>query len=148
MGGRGGSGGGGSGRSAGRSAGGGFEITQTDLGKMSDDELRKLDNLFQRSIDAADAKLERLVNRTSPGQSDAYYQAKKEQTQLKDSRREVVKEITKRASEKAKREPKEKKKFINSWGEATTREAYTQTYLRWQRRNEKYIMNVWMKGFR
>ena len=146
MGGRGGSGG--AGKSAGRSAGGGFEITQTDLGKMSDDELRKLDNLFQRSIDAADAKIERLVNRTSPGQSDAYYQAKKEQTQLKDSRREVVKEITKRASEKAKREPKEKKKFINSWGEATTRESYSQSYLRWQRRNEKYIMNVWMKGFR
>lgn len=143
MGGRGGSGGGG-GRAG---AGGSLEITQTDLSKMSDDELRKLDNLFQRSIDAADAKLERLVNRTSPGQSDEYYKSKKEQTQLKDSRREVVKEITKRASEKAKREIP-KKKFINSWGEATTREAYTQTYLRWQRRNEKYIMNVWMKGFR
>ena len=145
MGGRGGSGGGG--RRAGRRAGGGFEITQTDLNKMSDDELRKLDNLFQRSIDAADAKIERLVNRTSPGQSEEYYQAKKEQTQLKDSRRDVVKEITKRASEKAKKDIP-KKKFINSWGEATTREAYTQTYLRWQRRNEKYIMNVWMKGFR
>ena len=144
MGGRGGS----AGRSAGRSAGGGFEITQTDLGKMSDDELKKLDNLFQRSIDAADAKIERLVNRTSPGQSDEYYKAKKEQTQLKDSRREVVKEITKRASEKAKREPKEKKTFINSWGEATTREAYTQTYLRWKRRNDKFIAEVWMKGFR
>ena len=143
MGGRGGSGGAGGGAGGGE----GFEITQTDLGKMSDDELRKLDNLFQRSIDAADAKIERLVNRTSPGQSDEYYQAKKEQTQLKDSRRAVVKEITKRASEKAKKEIP-KKKFINSWGEATTREAYTQTYLRWERRNEKYIMNVWMKGFR
>lgn len=143
MGGRGGSGGGG-GRAG---VGGSLEITQTDLNKMSDDELRKLDNLFQRSIDAADAKIERLVNRTSPEQSDKYYSAKKEQTQLKDSRREVVKEITKRASEKAKKEIP-KKKFINSWGEATTREAYTQTYLRWERRNEKYIMNVWMKGFR
>lgn len=144
MGGRGGSGGGGSGAAG---AGGSLEITQTDLGKMSDDELRKLDNLFQRSIDAADAKIERLVNRTSPGQSDEYYKAKKEQTQLKDSRREVVKEITKRASEKAKREIP-KKKFINSWGEATTREAYTQTYLRWKRRNDKYIAEVWMKGYR
>ena len=145
MGGRGGGAGGGGRTGAG--AGAGFEITQTDLGKMSDDELRKLDKLFQRSIDAADAKIERLVNRTSPGQSDEYYQAKKEQTQLKDSRRDVVREITKRASEKAKKDIP-KKKFINSWGEATTREAYTQTYLRWQRRNEKYIMNVWMKGFR
>ena len=143
MGGRGGSGGTGGGAGGGES----FEITQTDLGKMSDDELRKLDNLFQRSIDAADAKIERLVNRTSPLQSDEYYQAKKEQTQLKDSRREVVKEITKRASEKAKKDIP-KKKFINSWGEATTREAYTQTYLRWKRRNDKFIAEVWMKGFR
>ena len=144
MGGRGGSGGGG-GRAG---AGGSLEITQTDLSKMSDDELRKLDNLFQRSIDAADAKIERLVNRTSPGQSDEYYKAKKEQTQLKDSRRNVIKEITKRASEKAKREPKEKKKFINSWGEATTRESYSLSYLRWKRRNDKFIEEVWMKGFR
>lgn len=144
MGGRGGSGGGG-----GRAGGGGsLEITKTDLNKMSDDELRKLDNLFQRSIDAADAKIERLVNRTSPEQSDKYYSAKKEQTQLKDSRRNVIKEITKRASEKAKREIPPKKTFINSWGEATTRESYSQTYLRWQRRNEKFIMNVWMKGYR
>lgn len=136
MGGRGGSGGGGSGRSA----GGGFEITQTDLGKMSDDELRKLDNLFQRSIDAADAKIERLVNRTSPEQSDKYYSAKKEQTQLKDSRREVVKEITKRAHEKAEE--------LAIKNEKPKREITSQTYERWRKRNEKYILEVWMKGYR
>ena len=140
MGGRGGGAGGGSGRRAGRSAGGGFEITQTDLGKMSDDELRKLDNLFQRSIDAADAKLERLAKRTSPEQSDKYYSAKKEQTQLKDSRREVVKEITKRAHEKAEE--------LAIKEEKPQREITSLTYKRWQKRNEKYIMEVWMKGYR
>ena len=140
MGGRGGGAGGGSGRRAGRSAGGGFEITQTDLGKMSDDELRKLDNLFQRSIDAADAKLERLAKRTSPEQSDKYYSAKKEQTQLKDSRREVVKEITKRAHEQAEELAIKKEK--------PQREITSLTYERWRKRNEKYIMEVWMKGYR
>lgn len=138
MGGRGGSiSGGGGGRSG---AGGSLEITQTDLSKMSDDELRKLDNLFQRSIDAADAKLERLAKRTSPEQSDKYYSAKKEQTQLKDSRREVVKEITKRAHEKAEELAIKKEK--------PQREITSLAYKRWERRNEKYIMNVWMKGFR
>ena len=136
MGGRGGSGGGG-GRAG---AGGSLEITQTDLSKMSDDELRKLDNLFQRSIDAADAKIERLVNRTSPEQSDKYYSAKKEQTQLKDSRREVVKEITNRAHEKAEELAIKKEK--------PQREITSLTYKRWQKRNEKYIMEVWMKGYR
>ena len=138
MGGRGGSGGAGGGGRAG--AGGRLEITKTDLSKMSDDELRKLDNLFQRSIDAADAKLERLAKRTSPEQSDKYYSAKKEQTQLKDSRREVVKEITKRAHEKAEELAIKKEK--------PQREITSLTYERWRKRNEKYIMEVWMKGYR
>ena len=64
MGGRGGGAGGGSGRSAGRSAGGGFEITQTELGKMRDEELRKLDNLYQRTIEEGNEKLEGLAKRT------------------------------------------------------------------------------------
>ena len=138
MGGRGGSGGAGGGGRAG--AGGRLEITKTDLSKMSDDELRKLDNLFQRSIDAADAKLERLAKRTSPEQSDKYYSAKKEHTQLKDSRREVVKEITKRAHEKAEELAIKKEK--------PQREITSLTYERWRKRNEKYIMEVWMKGYR
>ena len=140
MGGRGGGAGGGAGGGRKTGAGAGFEITQTDLGKMSDDELRKLDNLFQRSIDAADAKLERLAKRTSPEQSDKYYSAKKEQTQLKDSRREVVKEITKRAHDKAEELAIKKEK--------PQREITSLTYERWRKRNEKYIREVWMKGYR
>ena len=82
-------------------------ISQQDLQKMSDDELKNLDNQFKTSIDVVNNELTKLVNKPSQNnstgrQSKEYYDARTKLTNLRNSHRKVIDEIVKRASEKSK----------------------------------------------
>ena len=114
-------------------------ISQQDLQKMSDDELKNLDNQFKTSIDVVNNELTKLVNNSTGRQSKEYYDARTKLTNLRDSHRKVIDEIVKRASEKSKNTAT-KKTFVNSYGEATTREITSSSYKRLQRKLNNQIM--------
>ena len=119
-------------------------ISQQDLQKMSDDELKNLDNQFKSSIDVVNNELIKLVNKPSQNnstgtQSKEYYDARKQLTDLKNSHRKVIDEIVKRKSEKSKNTATNNN-FVNSYGEATTRDITTSTYKQLQRKLNKQMM--------
>ena len=114
-------------------------INQQDLQKISDDELKSLDNQFKKSIDVVNNELTKLVNNSTGRQSKEYYDARTKLTNLRDSHRKVIDEIVKRASEKSKNTAT-KKTFVNSYGEATTREITSSSYKRLQRKLNNQIM--------
>ena len=111
---------------------------------MTDDELKNLDNQFKNSIDVVNNELMRLVNNPSQNnptgtQSKEYYNARNQLTDLRNSHRKVIDEIVKRKSEKSKNTVTNKT-FVNSYGEATTRDITTSTYKQLQRKLNKQIM--------
>ena len=114
-------------------------VSQEDLSKMTDDELKNLDNQFKTSIDVMNNELTRLVNNTTGTQSKEYYDARNQLTDLRNSHRKVIDEIVKRKSEKSKNTATNKT-FVNSYGEATTRDVSTSTYKQLQRKLNKQIM--------
>ena len=122
----------------------GLIVSQQDLSKMTDNELKNLDNQFKTSIDVMNNELMRLVNNPSQNnptgtQSKEYYDARNQLTNLRDSHRKVIDEIVKRKSEKSKNTVTNKT-FVNSYGEATTRDITTSTYKQLQRKLNKQIM--------
>ena len=122
----------------------GFVISQQDLQKMTDDELKNLDNQFKTSIDAVNNELTKLVSQPSQNnptgkQSKEYYDARNQLTNLRDSHRKVIDEIVKRKSEKSKNTATNKT-FVNSYGEATRRDITTSTYKQLQRKLNKQMM--------
>lgn len=132
------------GNRGGKRANGGLVVSQQDLSKMTDDELNKLDNKFISSIEFMNNELTRLVRGPSKdnptgAQSKEYYNAVKKLGDLRKSYRKVIDEKTKRASEKAKNTPRPKKTFVNSYGEATTREITSSTYKRAEKRRQKEL---------
>ena len=126
----------------------GLVVSQQDLSKMTDDELTNLDNQFKTSIDVMNNELTRLVNNTTGTQSKKYYDARNQLTDLRNSHRKVIDEIVKRKSEKSKNTTT-KKTFVNSYGEATTRDITTSSYKQLQRKLSKQIMELiggWLNG--
>ena len=124
----------------------GLVVSQQDLSKMTDDELKNLDNQFKNSIDVVNNELTKLVSQPSQNnptgkQSKEYYDARNQLTDLRDSHRKVIDEIVKRKSEKSKNTTTTTKKtFVNSYGEATTRDITTSTYKQLQRKLNKQII--------
>ena len=118
----------------------GLVVSQQDLSKITDDELKNLDNQFKTSIDVMNNELTRLVNNQTGTQSKEYYNARNQLTDLRNSHRKVIDEIVKRKSEKSKNTTTTKKTFVNSYGEATTRDITTSTYKQLQRKLNKQIM--------
>lgn len=124
------------------SAGGGGNFPTQDLKKMSTDQLKKLDNEFNVAIQAQESiKSEELGKKEHPWDtpSKKYYNAQEKKVELQDAQRNVVKEIVRRKSEEAKKQ-KNTKTFVNSFGEATTRNITTSSYERWQKKLSKRFM--------
>ena len=122
----------------------GLVVSQQDLSKMTDDELKNLDNQFKTSIDVINNELTKLVSKPSQNnptgkQSKEYYDARNQLTDLRNSHRKVIDEIVKRKSEKSKNTATNKN-FVNSYGEATTRDITTSTYKQLQRKLNKQVM--------
>lgn len=125
-------------------------IDTTDLSKMSDEQLQKVDNQFTTEIEKVKDNLAELASRRNVATNEMpkeYYRTQRELTELRNSHRNVTDEISKRKSEKAKAEPAEKKTFVNGYGEATKRYITTATYERWlkklskrEKRNDKDIL--------
>ena len=133
---------GGRGGSSGISAGGSGNFPTQDLKKMSTDQLKKLDSEFKVAIQAQERiKSEELDKRehSYDTPSKKYYNAQEKKVELQDAQRNVVKEIVRRKSEEAKKQ-KNTKTFVNSFGEATTRNITTSSYERWQRKIAKRFM--------
>ena len=124
------------------SAGGGGNFSTQDLKKMSTDQLKKLDNQFNDAIQVQESiKSKELEKRENPWDtpSKKYYNAQEKKVELQNAQRNVVKEIVRRKSEEAKKQ-KSTKTFVNSFGEATTRNITTSSYERWQKKIAKRFM--------
>lgn len=133
---------GGRGGSSGISAGGGGNFQTQDLKKMSTDQLKKLDSQFNDAIQVQESiKIKELDKREHPWDtpSKKYYNAQNKKVELQNAQRKVVNEIVKRKSEEAKKQ-KNTKTFVNSFGEATTRNITTSSYERWQKKIAKRFM--------
>ena len=119
------------------SAGGGGSFPTQDLAKMSIVQLRELDSKFNSAIQVQESiKSEELGKREHPWDtpSKKYYNAQEKKVELQEAQRNVVKEIVRRKSEEAKKQ-KTTKTFVNSFGEATTRNITTSSYERWQKKD-------------
>lgn len=133
---------GGRGSSSGISAGGGGNFQTQDLKKMSTDQLEKLDSEFKVAIQAQERiKSEELDKRehSYDTPSKKYYNAQEKKVELQDAQRNVVEEIVRRKSEEAKKQ-KNTRTFVNSFGEATTRNITTLSYERWRKKLGKQFM--------
>ena len=133
---------GGRGGSSGISAGGGGNFPTQDLAKMSMVQLRELDSKFNSAIQVQESiKSEELGKRENPWDtpSKKYYNAQEKKVELQNAQRNVVNEIVRRKSEEAKKQ-KTTKTFVNSFGEATTRNITTSSYERWQKKIAKRFM--------
>ena len=125
-----------------RATGGGGNFPTQDLAKMSMVQLRELDSKFNSAIQVQEnIKSEELGKREHPWDtpSKKYYNAQEKKVELQDAQRNVVKEIVRRKSEEAKKQ-KNTKTFVNSFGEATTRNITTSSYERWQKKLSKRFM--------
>lgn len=125
-----------------RATGGGGNFPTQDLAKMSMVQLRELDSKFNSAIQAQEnIKSEELGKREHPWDtpSKKYYNAQEKKVELQDAQRNVVKEIVRRKSEEAKKQ-KNTKTFVNSFGEATTRNITTSSYERWKKKIAKRFM--------
>ena len=125
-----------------RATGGGGNFPTQDLKKMSTDQLKKLDNEFNVAIQAQESiKSEELGKKEHPWDtpSKKYYNAQEKKVELQEAQRNVVKEIVRRKSEEAKKQ-KNTRTFVNSFGEATTRNITTSSYERWQKKLAKRFM--------
>ena len=125
-----------------RATGGGGNFPTQELKKMSTDQLKKLDSEFKVAIQAQERiKSEELDKRehSYDTPSKKYYNAQEKKVELQDAQRNVVKEIVRRKSEEAKKQ-KNTKTFVNSFGEATTRNITASSYERWQKKIAKRFM--------
>ena len=125
-----------------RATGGGGNFPTQDLAKMSMVQLRELDSKFNSAIQVQESiKSEELGKRenTWDTPSKKYYNAQEKKVELQNAQRNVVKEIVRRKSEEAKKQ-KTTKTFVNSFGEATTRNITTSSYERWQKKIAKRFM--------
>ena len=125
-----------------RATGGGGNFPTQDLAKMSMVQLRELDSKFNSAIQVQESiKSEELGKREHPWDtpSGKYYKAQEKKVELQEAQRNVVKEIVRRKSEEAKNQ-KNTKTFVNSFGEATTRNITTSSYERWQKKIAKRFM--------
>ena len=125
-----------------RATGGGGNFPTQDLAKMSMVQLRELDSKFNSAIQVQESiKSEELGKRENPWDtpSKKYYNAQEKKVELQNAQRNVVNEIVRRKSEEAKKQ-KTTKTFVNSFGEATTRNITTSSYERWQKKIAKRFM--------
>lgn len=115
-------------------------ITAQTVNQLSQAQLNKLDKNYIQQENLISNRLSTIAS-SNPAYDmpQEYYDIKKEQQAVQAEHRIITREIAKR---KKRTEKTTQKTFVNSYGEATTREITTATYKRAQKRARKQIENI------
>lgn len=122
------------------------------VAKMSD---RQLDSQL-KSVNARMEKVSDVMLKTADGHTgylqgtpfgnkadhEAYVKASKEYGSLRERRGAILSEQARRIHENAMTEPLKPKTFVNSFGEATTRDITSASYKRAQKRLDKDVLRI------